>query len=293
MEFKNISAFMRVSELGSFTKAAEEMGYSQSTITIQIKQLEDELGFRLFDRLGKYISLTSKGEEFIKYANEFLRLQAEAQKLGESTGRIAGFLRLGVVESLFVWKIAEMLPEFHRQHPDVQIEIKSGTGAALFKMLRQNEVDIIYILDNVIYHKDCVRACVSPVTAQFIAHPEHRLCGLKGVHLAEILKEPLILAERDAIYRRELDTAAANIDLDVIPALEIDNLEVVLRLLKKGMGVSFIPDYVARESLETGELCAIDVSYDAMNIWSQTIYHKNKYVTPQMEALIEAIRKNP
>ena len=124
MELKNINTFVRVAELNSFTKAANELGYSQSTVTIQIKQLENELNFLLFDRIGKNVSLTPRGEDFLMYANEFLRLEAQALSLKGDADAVSGTLRLGVLESLFVWRIADLLPEYHKQYPDVKIEIK-------------------------------------------------------------------------------------------------------------------------------------------------------------------------
>ncbi len=292
MELKNINTFLRVAELSSFTKAAAELGYSQSTVTIQIQQLENELGFMLFDRIGRSVSLTPKGEEFIAYANEFLRLEARTLALRETAGSVSGTLRLGVLESLFVWKIADLLPQYHSKYPGVTIEIKSATGAALYRMLRQNELDIIYLLDNVVYHKDCVRACTSPVSLKFVASPKNELCRRKNIPLAEIAKEPLILTERDAIYRRELDNEAARNGIELVPFLEIDNLEVVLRLLKKQMGISFIPDYVLHESVEAGELAVLDVDYHIINLWSQLVYHKNKFLTPQMLAFIRMVRES-
>ena len=111
-----------------------------------------------------------------------------------------------------------------------------------------------------------------------------------SISLAEIAQEPLILTERDAIYRQELDHEAAKNDIELVPILEIDNLEVVLRLLKRGMGVSFIPDYVLHESIARGELSVLNVRYDAINLWSQLVYHKNKFVTPQMQAFIRLIQ---
>ncbi len=292
MELKNINTFLRVAELSSFTKAAAELGYSQSTVTIQIQQMENELGFMLFDRIGRSVSLTPKGEEFIAYANEFLRLEARTLALRETAGSVSGTLRLGVLESLFVWKIADLLPQYHSKYPGVTIEITSATGAALYRMLRQNELDIIYLLDNVVYHKDCVRACTSPVSLKFVASPKNELCRRKNIPLAEIAKEPLILTERDAIYRRELDNEAARNGIELVPFLEIDNLEVVLRLLKKQMGISFIPDYVLHESVEAGELAVLDVDYHIINLWSQLVYHKNKFLTPQMLAFIRMVRES-
>lgn len=293
MELKNIYTFLRVAELSSFTKAAETLGYSQSTVTIQIKQLENELGVMLFDRIGKTISLTSNGVSFMDYANEFVRLATKVKSLGQPPEKIVGTLRLGVLESIFVWQITDLLPIFYEKFPYINIEIKSATGAVLYKMLRQNDLDIIYLLDNVIYQKDCIRACTSPVDVKFVASPENPLVKQKNISLAEIAKQPLILAERDAIYRRELDNEAAKKNIEIVPMLEVDNLEVVIRLLKKNLGISFLPDYVVNESVNRNELAVLDVKYSNLNLWSQLVYHKNKFLTPQMQAFIELIRQDP
>lgn len=291
MELKNINTFVRVAELNSFTKAANELGYSQSTVTIQIKQLEKELNFLLFDRIGKNVSLTPRGEDFLLYANEFLRLEAQALSLRGGDDTVSGVLRLGVLESLFVWGIADMLPEYHKRFPNVKIEIKSATGAALYKMLRQNDLDMIYLLDNIIYHKDCVRACTSPVSVRFVTYPDNPLCTREKIPLEEIAKEPLIVAERDAVYRRALDLEAAKNGIELIPILEIDNLEVIIRLLKKKMGVSFMPDYVIGEYVERGELAEVDVDCSPMELSSQLVYHRNKFISPQMSSFIKMIRE--
>ena len=104
----------------------------------------------------------------------------------------------------------------------------------------------------------------------------------------------MILAERDAIYRRELDHEAARNGIELVPFLEIDKLEVVLLLLKKQMGISFIPDYVLHESIERGELALLDVDYHIINLWSQLVYHhnnnNNKFLTPQTLAFIRMVQ---
>lgn len=291
LELKNINTFVKVAELNSFTKAANELGYSQSTVTIQIKQLENELEFHLFDRIGKNVSLTPKGEEFLQYANKFLQLEAQALLLKGCADIASGTLRLGVLESLFVWRIADLIPEYHRKYPYVKIEIKSATGVALYRMLRQNDVDIIYLLDNIIYHKDCVRACVSPVSIQFVTYPENPLCARQCISLGEIANEPLIVTERDSIYRRELDLEAAKNKIELIPIIEINNIEVIVRLLKKKMGIAFMPDYVIKEYIKNGELAVLNVNCQPIEFSSQLIYHRGKFITPQMSAFIKMIRE--
>ena len=292
MNLKNILTFLRAAELGSFTKAAQELGYTQSTVTIQIKQLENELGILLFDRIGRKISLTPTGEEFISYANEIMRITLHAKAIGVKPETLRGTLRLGIIESLFIWRFSDLVPQFHRALPLISIEARSATSAELYHMLRQNDVDIAYILDKKISKKDCIKSCIKSEKIVFITSPDYPIAVQEDISLSEIVKHPLILAERIAIYRRELDEAAARQGIEFMPLLEINNLEVILKLLKKGMGISFLPEYVVRESVYKGELVILNVIDCEASLWSQIIYHKNKWVTPQMNLVMQLIQEN-
>ncbi|GHS98960.1 LysR family transcriptional regulator [Synergistales bacterium] len=292
MELKNILTFLRAAELRSFTKVAQELGYTQSTITIQIKQLEKELGVLLFDRIGRTISLTPMGEEFVHYAKEIMRIALNAKTIGtKKPETFRGALRIGILESLFIWRFSDLIPRFHSTFPLVSIEAKLATGSELYHMLKQNDVDIIYVLDKKISQKDCVKTCVNSEKIVFITSPDNPLAAQKDIYLSEIVKYPLILAERIAIYRRELDEAAARQEIEFTPLLEVGSLEVILKLLKRKMGISFLPEYVVKESVLNGELILLDVRDCDISLCSQVVYHKNKWVTPQMSFLMELVRE--
>lgn len=112
MDLKNLKTFLRATELGSITKAAAELNYAQSTATSQIQQLETELGFPLFDRIGKHIALTAPGKEFVNYANDMLHIMQKSMQLGSSLKEIKGILRIGALESLLFSIMMQILPEF-------------------------------------------------------------------------------------------------------------------------------------------------------------------------------------
>ena len=99
MEFRNLYSFLKVHDLGSFSKAAEDLGYAQSTVTLHIQQLEDELGVPLFDRIGRKNSLTPYGTQLLDYARKILQLQEQVKFISRADRtKIGGTLRLGMVE---------------------------------------------------------------------------------------------------------------------------------------------------------------------------------------------------
>ena len=145
MDIRNVKTFVRVAELKSFTKAAENLNYVQSTVTAQIKQLEKELGYSLFDRIGKKISLTVMGERFLKIAYELLLVSEKAENLNADSNDIKGVLRVGVSESLLISVFKDLIPEFKAKFKNIDLRIRSGHTVDLFEQLRQNNLDLLFV----------------------------------------------------------------------------------------------------------------------------------------------------
>ena len=124
MEIRNILTFLKVAGTQNFSKAAEQLGYSQSAVTIQIQQLEKELGTQLFERIGKRVYLTEKGQEFIGYASEIMRVTNEALTFAGEEHTTRGTLKIGGVESTCTALLPELLLQYHRLYPEVEVIIK-------------------------------------------------------------------------------------------------------------------------------------------------------------------------
>lgn len=171
MELRNLATFVRAAELHSFSQAAKQLGYSQSAISMQIGQLESELDTRLFDRVGKTIALTPQGRQFFEYAQNILRMAENARNVMRNASVVTGQLRIAMAESICMSLFPATLCEFRRMYPDVQLTVKSGTTEDMFRALAQNDVDIVYQLDNQIYRSDFVIPLCERVPIIFIAPP--------------------------------------------------------------------------------------------------------------------------
>ena len=124
MEIRNIATFLKVAGTQNFSKAAEQLGYSQSAVTVQIQQLEKELDTQLFERIGKRVYLTEKGQEFVFYANEIMRVTNRALDFSKKNSVPKGTLRIGGVESI----CTALLPDLILKScfcPEIEIVIKS------------------------------------------------------------------------------------------------------------------------------------------------------------------------
>lgn len=156
MEFRNLLTFTRVAELHSFSQAAREMGYSQSAVSTQIAQLEEELGVPLFDRIGRTVSLTAQGQNFLMHAQQILRMAEEARNQIQSLPIESGELRIAMAESISISLFPEILCKYCALYPQVRISIRTGDTNDMFRMLQHNEVDFIYTLDRRIAQSDLI-----------------------------------------------------------------------------------------------------------------------------------------
>lgn len=289
MEFRNLATFVRAAELRSFSQAARQLGYSQSAVSMQISQLEAELETPLFDRVGKTVALTPQGARFYEYAQNILRMAENARSIMHNSTAISGQLRIIMAESLCMSLFPDILSKFCHMHPHVQLTVQGGNTDEMFRALTQNDADLVYHLDHLIYRPDCVTALSKPVPIIFAASAAHPLAGRSHVSLEECLKYPFILTEKGMSYRSQLDTQLARQGLAIEPFLEMGNTEIIARLLKNTDWITFLPEFVLRSRLEDCSLVRLDVDGVNVELYRQLIYHKGKWITPAMQAMIDLL----
>lgn len=290
MELREIITFLEVAQQNSFSKAARQLGYSQAAVTIQIKQLEQELGVLLFDRIGKQTTLTYQGSAFYEYAVEVVRSLEQAKVAVAGTEKLTGGLRLGSVESICASVFPELLQEYHRLYPEVHISIVTDTPEKLLEKINRNELDFVYLTDERIYDNKLVKALEEAEEVCFVASTEHHLMKKDKLRLEEVIVEPFILTEKDVSYRYILDKYLAARGEEIVPFLEIGNTDYIIRQLVNNEGVSFLPKFTVRTEIENGRLGILNVEEFHMSIWRQIIYHKDKWVTREMEAFFDLAR---
>lgn len=291
MEIRNLTTFLKVAELRHFTHAAEALGYVQSTVTTQIQQLESEIGLPLFERIGKKVLLTTTGEELVAYANQIVGLCEQAQQVGKSDTEVGGVLRIGTVESLYVAYVEPLLLAYRKKFPKVQITIRLGSGRDLMADLGKNQLDLIYILDENLSMAELTPVLTRQEDIVFTAASNHPLFQQRNIPLTKIIQDTLVLTERRSIYREALERIAIQQGMEIVPSLEANNTSAIVRLLKQGAGISFLPRYMIDSSAAEGSLCLLDVVMDSkVEFWSQLLHHKNKWVSRPMQGFVELLQ---
>lgn len=292
MEFREISTFLQVAQYQSFSKAARHLGYSQAAVTIQIKQLEQELGVHLFDRIGKQISLTHQGQVFYQYAVSIRNDLEQAKNAVSDPSTLSGKLCLGTIESICASIFPDLLAEYHRLHPEVTISIVTDSPGVLLDRMNENTIDIVYLLDRRIYDNRWCKTLEEPEENIFVASPDHELALVKReLELDEVLRFPFFLTEKDASYRHMLEQYLASINRSVKPFLEIGSTEFIIHMLLKNTGISFLPKFTVQRELQQKQLTALNVRGFQMQTWRQIFYHKNKWVTREMQEFLHLADK--
>lgn len=290
MELRNLTTFIQVAELGSFTKAAEQLGYSQSTISFQIKQLEDELDCLLFERINHTITLTERGHELISYAHQILSLTEEFKENLTKEQDCSGHIHIVTPDSVCEEMISSHYMDFHKNYPAISIKFTTADTSVMFDMLDHNEADAIITLDSHSYRNDYVIAKEQLLSMHFVTNAQSKFAGMKNLKIADIINEPFILTEYGQGYRRVFDKELAKKSLDITPVLEIGRTDIITSILAQSNMISYLPDFVTKPLIESGRLCYLDVTDMNIDIWKQLIYHKNKWISKSLKAFIEYVK---
>jgi len=290
MQLRNLITFIHVAELGSFTKAAEQLGYSQSTISFQIKQLEEELDCLLFERINHTITLTERGHELVSYAHQIRALTDEFKEKPNKEDQVSGHIHIVTPDSICEEMVNARYFDFHSQYPLISIRFSTADTSAMFDMLDRNEADLIITLDCHSYNKDYIIAKEEQLPIHFVTNSNSKFAGRKGLSIRDIAKEPFVLTEYGQGYRRAFDSELAKRSIDITPVLEIGRTDMITSVLTKSNMISFLPDFVTKPLVDAGVLCYLDISDMHIEIWKQLIYHKNKWISKSLKALIEYIK---
>lgn len=291
MEFRNLYTFLRAAELGSFTKTADDLGYAQSTVTIQIQQLETDIGVPLFDRIGKKVYLTPQGQELIGYANQILHLEQKIKGIRNLEAcDLHGRIRIGIVESIMNSVFLSVVREYQNRYPNIFIQVIPGISSTLFELLRHNEVDLIFSLGAMTNYKEFIRVASHQEQAVFVAAPDHPLAQKKNVSVSEIFDYPLILNGETAFLQQELHKLATQSGKEIISHIQSESSSIIINLTQQNLGIAFQAEYLVRSACDRQELSILPVENFSFPFYMHIFYHQNKWITPQMVGLVQLVQ---
>ena len=290
MELRNVYTFIRAAELKNFSKTADLLGYAQSTVTMQIHQLEEELGKPLFDRLGRTVSLTTFGEACLPLARKLYATAQEMQSLNLEPAELTGTLRIGVVESLFVSDFLQVISRYQSQYPNVLLDLHMASSLEICDLLSTNKLDIGYHLMDGNDFPDLLHLHQMHSEAVFVANQNHPLSAATTHSIQEILREYFVLTEEISVYHRALQKVLYAQNLKIKERIRLKSTRGIIDVLKYSGGISFLPRYSITEDVTQGFLKIIPCSIPSIPVTVTLSVHKEKWISPQMQGFIHLLK---
>jgi LysR family transcriptional regulator, low CO2-responsive transcriptional regulator len=282
--FRQLRVFTEVARELSFAKAARTLHLTPPAVTMQVKDLEAQIGLALFERQGRQVSLTTPGEYMLVYARKLLATLKDAEDAAARLKRAeAGMLAIGMV-STAKYFLPRLLAQFRQEHPHVEIRLAEGNREQLVRLLQANEVDIAVMGRPP--RELATRA--EPFAAHphvFVAAPDHPLARHEGELDTESLRaQEFILREEGSGTRAALEQFLADARVEPRVAMEMASNETIKQAVIAGMGVSFLSLHTLELELQHGLIALLDVrGAPVLRAWN-VVHTQSKVLSPAAEA---------
>jgi DNA-binding transcriptional LysR family regulator len=290
MDLQRLQTFRTVATLMNFNQAAEVLHYSQSTVSAQIKTLENEIGILLFKRIGKSVQLTEAGAKMLVYADKLLAIKEEA--VAEVTGRnmIAGQLTIRMPQTVASHYLPRILRDYQPRFPGMRLDITSCAMHSLEHELRIGTVDLAFLFADTIGAKNltCELLCIEPLA--IVTHPSHPLAARKSTDFKDLEGQVLLFPKSDCGYRMVFEQALAMERVTPATIIEMNSIEAIKQTIKAGIGVTIIPEIAIRIDVEKGEMARVRWA-DDLETGVLMIHYKDKWRSPAVEAFMDAMRR--
>lgn len=288
MELKYLQTFCTIVEEGSFSKAAEKLNYTQSTITFQIGQLEHELSTKLFEKIGRKMVLTKAGERLIPYVNEILQSVNKLSFFGEDISKCHGDLHIGIGETLLCYHIPPILKEFHRQAPKARLFLRSMNCYDIRDDLLNGTLDLGVLYEDVGgFGSNLVVHSLADCPMKLVASTKTKELYPDFVTPDQKILVPLIINEQTCIFRQVFEHYLQEKSIILDHTIELGSIPTIKNLVKNDVGVSFLPAFSVQEELNAGELAEIHTDIGDKTIRAVCAHHKNKWISPLMQLFID------
>lgn len=291
MELRQLNTFCTVASTLNFTRAAEVLNYVPSNVTMQIKALEDELGVRLFDRLGKQLVLTTAGKRFLTHIQVVLNKLDEARSVVRDNENLSGTLTISANEVLCAYRLPAVFQLFRSRHPGIRLIFRSVPNQQLKQTLFEGTADVVFMLDEPILSTGLAVEPLLEETFRFFVAPDHHLTKRTVLQQEDFHGEVFLVNEKGCTYRTMFDRSFEKKGIDSITYLEFQNAEAIKQCAITGIGIAFLPELTVKSEVERGELVALPWQIPDLHVYTQMLWHKDKWLSPIILSFIEAARE--
>ena len=288
MEIRQLKTFQAVGQLLSFNRAARVLHYAQSTVSAQVKLLEEELGVRLFDRLGKSIVLTEAGARLMKYSEKLLALEAETRSRVSGMKEPVGTISIRAPQSIGTYVLPRIIKAFNRIYPRIGFDVNPCAYRPLRDEFRNGVTDLAFLLQDSISAADLTARVLGYTKILTVCASHHPLADRKRFFLKDFSRQTLIIPKHDCSYRMEFEQRLT--DHHILPDAKItaNSLEIVKQLVLNGTGIALIPEIAIQKELYQDKIKILPwPGPNGFETCILMIVHKNKWISPQLRAFMD------
>jgi DNA-binding transcriptional LysR family regulator len=293
VQLQQLRTFYEVATTGSFTRAAAKLYLSQPAVTQQMRALEAELGFPLFERHGRRLRLTPAGEALQAYPPQVLSLVDEAINAArEAAGLGSRTLHLGAGDTVATYILPDLVRAFHASQPDAALRLVVGNTERLLDAILESEVELaIWARQEphpLLHQRPFGWA---PLVA--VLQPSDPLASRASISAADLMGRRLLLRGRASAIRRIIDELLQRAGVDTSEAIEMDHLEAIKRTVEIGYGVTVAPAFAVTREVALGILAAVPLDEPGADLPLSYVHYAHRRLSPLAQTMVDLVKATP
>jgi DNA-binding transcriptional LysR family regulator len=290
MDFSQLVTFLEVAKLGSFSRAGQKVFRSQSAVSAQIRQLEQEYGDRLLDRSGKDVTLTPAGRVLLAYAERLIQLRDESKlAVSDHGGAPRGKLVVGANEATCLYVLPDVFAKYCSLHPEVQLSIYRNFSYKIIEKLENGSIDV-GIVTLPVKSAKLKTTSIFRDQLMWMVSPQNPLAKHEVVSIAEIAKQPMLLP-KTGYTRRLMDKLLRPHESDLQVRMELPSVGMIKSFVAAGLGVSLVSASFARDQVLAGRVKLIPLK--EKELWRELglAYRRDRTLTQAARTFITTVRQ--
>jgi DNA-binding transcriptional LysR family regulator len=291
MDVRGLEVFLSVATHLNYTRAGEEVNLSQPSVSVRIRQLETELGVKLFEQLGKKVVLTHAGLLLVPHARRVIAaIQDAKQALEELQGLERGLLRVGASTTPGMYLIPQIIAGFKERYPKIEIHLGIKDTRQVEEGVIRNEFDFGFVGGHLAGDEVDVLPWVTDQLL-LVVPPTHRLARKKSIKAEDLRKEKFILREVGSATQATITSHLQKLSLAVETVMKMENPESIKKAVQSGLGIAFISRFVVETELKAKSLVAVRVLGLDIRRELKIVYRKDKHLSRAARAFIGIAKK--
>ncbi len=288
MDIHNLKAFLAVARLGSFSEASEQLHLTQPAISKRIAGLEQQLGHKLFDRIGRNISLTEAGRELLPRATHILHAVNDTQQaIADLSGKISGPLSIATSHHIGLHRLPAVLRQFARDYPDVNLQLEFLDSEKAYAEVLQGHYDLAIITLAPDHDAKIAAVPIWSDPLSFVAAAEHPLAQQKNLRLQDFSPYPAILPDEKTYTTRLISQLFEKTASPLEISMTTNHLDTIKMMASIGLGWAVLPDTIIDQQLTKLKIPKLQVHRDL-----GCIYHRERSLSNAANGFLNVLEQH-